>query len=1463
MFARIDKVCVSKGDVMKCLRIAVVSAVLTFLSLSPARVMAQLYDPMELFPKPNLYILLDTSFTMQFPSATLGAGPVIGGVQNCSNASAGCHTMAGGAPPIGPLGAASRLEAGKLEIAKLVQHYQGRVNFGFADYYGSNCDPQTCAAQPNTNPAMLVVPNDVYGPIGPSVAPPAPPACVAGIGYNQPSAVQNCLVANVVQPTTLGVGGDGAMGGVGSFPEWLTLDGAQPHAHIPADWASAPSPPPPFFTDRCVVPGTGALPCDNDLPFLRSLGDRLIKGGAGWLATQPWGAALSNIPSNPAGAVCDQAPHGAGAQSWNTAGYYDLVDADGNNNGPGGAIGTIPAGYPIPYPPGGISGGAGYPVQISVWGNPPRCGPPGNPSGGPPPWYYAAGYTVPGGYGLPVACAGAVWAGCGLSPNNVGVNPATDFPYENDLGNIVYATGKCARGNPAPAGRAAVEDDYLVTVLGAIPPPIWWFEPGVYTPEDLSNPTWWNPWAATFQSFWNLLAIDIFTECLSDTNFYSNMPKDWALWGGCPLGSGLGIVTGSAPPIIAALLPNAPPFSGAGTCNVGTTAGPVGLNTTIFGQNVCQGLTNVFVSDTYAGQYGAWAGVQSCICNPNQPTCFWPTPPNLDHGWKSHQSVGVELANATWPGAGTIFPAPQQPYTKANLGEGNANTSGVCGLAPNNANVRESAVLFVTDGYMGNMLGPNPAADPTQVAPNFKSVSNAYAPAGLADPNGNVFVYAPSDDSVNVGGGAWRGDGTVPPTVGGGAPIDMLARMTGAVGAITPGVQAVGALAAKVYAGASPGLWLDPKFEALAQRNQEGDYTGAALALSENQDRVAQVVFEVPKNFKYWGHPMHMTWYGLDPNGKIFKEVCRTDFPVGGGSICNSANWKRHCGDYPLGAAWPNTDPWIGGRPSTWANGIGVLQINKPDNLGIIGDMGYMLGDANSQPLVVAGPREIPSGQSAPGFTNFESETGGVGYGQRDRIVYMESNGYVHGYWTGVYQGQFRNSGSIPKTLDNGQTASTWYDDSGPFGAQGVPCSETMRYEPIWVHTSPLRAYSIDSQQQLMNGQIVSREMWINGNGSIEQHFGTILVATQGRAGGGISMLDISNPGNNSVPGGVSRGKPIVLWESAAPMGLGTASAQPALYQLPPSGAANPALIMTDGLGGSGWLYAFNVAPPGGNTHGAPGAVLTSIQMGGQEFATGAQCVDSQGTGRVDACYMLSTSGQLWRVRLDTVSGTFLNSPGAPNYSPQLVYSAPGGYFSTPPVVFFGANNSINIAFGSGDPSNLTNAPGGGAFYILKDDGTGLPNPVTQTQTCLSGANYAAGNSSFAFPGNQRLLTPPVISKGVLAFTTFDPPAAPCAPGQSFLYALDFMTCLSTNQAGMGVAPGGAGIALGAGPATSPTILRNSETIQGATTFGSPDLRTATLGGGAGGASAMTVQTYGGRTRALKKMYWRPVASFN
>lgn len=827
----------------------------------------------------------------------------------------------------------------------------------------------------------------------------------------------------------------------------------------------------------------------------------------------------------------------------------------------------------------------------------------------------------------------------------------------------------------------------------------------------------------------------------------------------------------------------------------------------ILGSNLC----------TCGGGAGTAVLDNSCICNSSQAGCVGGgiDPCNIPWYFRSNAQNAICAAYDPF----SSFPPANKPgIGRAFLEQADNVVNGGC---------RENAVMFFTDGTYSDSPGVAPeglqATSPTGPFFGPYQASPYFSPL---DQVSNAFVFLAASPPV-------------------GWPQFSPTALAAALG--QPNTYA-----------ATDQTTLYVSFAEVANRLKRGVFTPASPALDTHGTRLASMTMWVPGMPKlgqpsypdqsYFGRPSRLSWWPMDPNtgARGAAPICETDWAsragypnrlltASGVTTVPPPDVERALGPPLANETWESGGLMLAQAPDDGSldrGGASGTPVAPKASGGFV--FGYMLNAGPTQPVVVEAPVDQPPLADA-NFVLFEQFNR-----KRERMVYTMAGGYLFGIRAGVYQ-------DLTPPADPfhiGVQLEYDYHDSDP--ADGA-CTESFRYLPSWVVSQlqdpidPLAA-SGDHVNRLIaqtytNGQISVRETKVASNGDIGD-YATVLVMSQGAGGPWLSALDVTAPSDPT--------KLKVLGEWSLPGASDVTSAEPTLYNFPAieggKGSFQAVVVMPGGDGGSSNLYSFVIRRGGVSS-------LSTAPLPGGNYPSSAVCFDGRNRGSITDCVVLSDSGGLVRVAVNP-DGTFGSVTDlSPSYAATLGAAIAGERFYTHPAVFFTAENDVAYVFGSGDVKNIT-APAAvrnRAYKVVDGYGRGLG--ASAGTVCSSSPSVGTtGIIELSHPA-EVIVSPPIVSRGVVAFTTYIPGVNGCSTGKASVYSMNFETCADSTdptQPRPVQQPAGAGIPL------SPVYLRSSDHLI---------LQTSSGYQGASQTLARGVGKTNQNRSAVIPLYWRMQAS--
>jgi hypothetical protein len=608
---------------------------------------------------------------------------------------------------------------------------------------------------------------------------------------------------------------------------------------------------------------------------------------------------------------------------------------------------------------------------------------------------------------------------------------------------------------------------------------------------------------------------------------------------------------------------------------------------------------------------------------------------------------------------------------------------------------------------------------------------------------------------------------------------------------------------------------MQESFSRLLNRIYKGVYTGASTTLDSQGTRIYFHSFTVPgyndvgPSDNYLGWPARISAFTVADDGTFGNApVWETDW-------ADRAGGAPGCGPSIIGGG--NVDQL--GPGGTFRNGVARTVNIGADTLDRDGDdlpddhppllWGEMYSIAATRPIVVEAPRDAGGGKYSGEYRTFVNSNA---VRERARAVYTMGNGYVYGFFGGAYD-------ATPGTFGLRKLAFT-YDDGGNSAG-----TQILRYQPSWVaNPQGPTGYRYDVnnliQQPLTTGQLAARELRIPYGGGYA--FRTVLVGAQGKEGRGFFSLDITDPCSVT---------PLAEWR--LPQAADRASVEPYLYTFPTGTPDDrPVVVTTGGLGGTSNLYAFDVAS---------GALVAQVGLpGGPSYLAAPICLDATGDQRITHCYVLREDGMLARVDV-AANGGF----GAVNDVTAPGVIGGGRRFTTTPAVFFDPSGNVNLVFGSGDFERLTQTGPANNVYKVVDRNVrkrNIGNAPTDVDQACGGLDPSG---IIPLGAQERVISPPTVAKGVVAWTTYTPTTNACLEGQANLYAMNYLTCTDATDGNGPPSP----VPLNDGLPASPVLHRDSQQFIAGTSAGPTADQTVEVG----------VDTRGAGRPWAKRLYWRAI----
>ena len=245
----------------------------------------------------------------------------------------------------------------------------------------------------------------------------------------------------------------------------------------------------------------------------------------------------------------------------------------------------------------------------------------------------------------------------------------------------------------------------------------------------------------------------------------------------------------------------------------------------------------------------------------------------------------------------------------------------------------------------------------------------------------------------------------------------------------------------------------------------------------------------------------------------------------------------------------------------------------------------------------------------------------------------------------------------------------------------------------------------------------------VNPDGSTAR---AIIYVGMRRGGNQIYAFDVTNPA-----------APLFLWKKTPAQlpELAQTWSEPKVAQI--AGNANPVLIFGAGYDAA----AEDSASPGASAIGNRIFVLDAISGAKlRDFATtrsvaaDVTLVDSDFDGRIDRVYAVDVGGQVWRIDLETATGS-----GSASWTMYRVADLSGGtvtgrkFFFAPDAVV--TRRFTALMFGSGDREKPLQTATNDHFFQIFDTNLGKGPPVSSSPIVFSDLSAAGATSSVAGRG--------------------------------------------------------------------------------------------------------------------------------
>jgi Tfp pilus tip-associated adhesin PilY1 len=471
---------------------------------------------------------------------------------------------------------------------------------------------------------------------------------------------------------------------------------------------------------------------------------------------------------------------------------------------------------------------------------------------------------------------------------------------------------------------------------------------------------------------------------------------------------------------------------------------------------------------------------------------------------------------------------------------------------------------------------------------------------------------------------------------------------------------------------------------------------------------------------------------------------------------------------------------------------------------------------ANSQPVVVGSPtgigedldrwsafralpisRTMNTGWVAKG-TGLSVPTGGLRVARRDQIVYIGGNdGLLHAFLSGI-------DGGTPAPGRTSNYAFTPLCASAPLSSGSVVEGTTANCvgAELWAY-SPRLVQSLwddirSGHYYLVDGTpVVSDVLFTKNNASPSPttcgtlhnnavcdnlwEYRTVLLQCLGGGGPGCFALDVTNPY-----------RPALLWERTLP----------ATGSVRTSATSRPQIIrVRRNVGGVTVPYYVGLLGGGlGESAGSTrrGTVLAvgledghwyqSSSVATRDFAGAPTCLDTNGDGYTDTCYFVTTDAVVYKARFTGTFDAAMAQGANGSITLERFFDARNFITGLPGattinayariVATFDGQRRLRLFFGTGNFEDMQNSTERNYFFQVMDTNPELSAGAWTPALNASRAVTSCGSGGYIqMPPGEKMVFDPLISNGVVVFTSYRPNVNPCLSGTGYLNGVTVDQC--------------------------------------------------------------------------------------
>ncbi|MFO0728462.1 MAG: PilC/PilY family type IV pilus protein [Myxococcota bacterium] len=547
---------------------------------------------------------------------------------------------------------------------------------------------------------------------------------------------------------------------------------------------------------------------------------------------------------------------------------------------------------------------------------------------------------------------------------------------------------------------------------------------------------------------------------------------------------------------------------------------------------------------------------------------------------------------------------------------------------------------------------------------------------------------------------------------------------------------------------------------------------------------------------------------------------CGTAGTCAGGATMSQVTGSSPFNTEPFGG-WRTDGDFLLGRPDArFANGVFRGDTTSPH----VNDPNYdpykLMDVANSAPVVVGAPSGIGEdierwkaflAMNTVRNAAFNGDGSSVTVKKRDQVVYIGSNdGMIHAFLASRDNGatpppgRTTNYAAVAPCASSAGTNPPQNDQNYCGGVELWGYAPRM-LQPYWSSIRGGHYFMVDGTPIVTdvlftkNTNVPGAVCTSLGSCGAAWEYRTVALECLGGGGPGCFALDVTNPFN-----------PQLLWERAftAYGGRGTSTSKPQVARVRRTvgGQAIPYYVALMGGGlnetnaGSRRGTFFAVGLEDGVIYSSAGSAL-GASYGRADFAGGPTCLDTNDNGFVDTCYIATTDAAIYKIRMDNDDparmqmALFYDGRAATGSATIHSYGRVAAAYDT--------MKRITLFFATGNFEDVQNATEQNYIFKVTD---ATPSAVPVANGGNGTTSCAGATGVYSMPVGEKVVFDPAFSSGVVYFTSFQPNANPCLPGNGYLYGFTYDACAAGIDSDGNGSADTTKISVGNGLPTAPVI---------------------------------------------------------